>query len=272
MINRTRAVLTSSLAMGVAILSLCAVAPSAYAALSDCPARSACLWTAENYNGEISIVSGYSNYTDLKPAVHDNARSAASMTKNARMCIFDWRNGDRVTIGSLAPGQRVPKLLEGVGRAGPDAMGACAKASGAGIKAPQCVTGHYFEQYISSIAEGDSYVRVTWQPTLCQEGGTRKGDTPMLQEVGAGRILGIGVDFKAPHRTGSSVTYVGEVRQCISFGVGYSGVSFSGSGCYTIADVTLRAEVFGSSIRYTTSVRRVAEWVDRQLSWTPDMK
>jgi hypothetical protein len=276
MMNRKRAVLASLIAVGVAIVSLQAVGPSAYAALGDCPPRSACLWTGPNYTGEIAVVSGYANYKDLPPGVHDNARSAASTTRSTRMCVFDWRNGVRVTTDSLAPGQKVPNLLGGVGLTGPDAMGACPKASG---KPPECIADARFDQYLSSVNGGrqlsseHSYVRVTWQPTFCQRGGRWiTGDAPVLQALGAGSVLGVGVNFQAPRPSDSSVTYVGDVRHCIPLGAGYQGLSFTGAGCYTAAEVTLRAEVVGTSIRFATSLSPVNDTFLGRMAWTPDMK
>jgi hypothetical protein len=81
-------------------------------------------------------------------------------------------------------GQRVPNLLDGVGLAGPDGMGARPKAIGPGGKAPQCVADARFDQYISSITSAHSYVRVTWQPMFCQQGGRwTTGETPALQAM-----------------------------------------------------------------------------------------
>ena len=118
-----------ALAAAALIASSAAIATPAQAAPNRCPAQSLCLWNGPNYTGDISVHSGFVAYSHVTAAVHDNARSALSTTKNTRMCIIDWRNGTKVVTGSLRPGQKIPNLLGGVGLAGPDAAGKCAANS-----------------------------------------------------------------------------------------------------------------------------------------------
>ena len=49
-------------------------------------------------------------------------------------------------------------------------------------------------------------------------------------------MLGYGLNLEAPARSGTGVTYRGQLRACLPIGAGYAGLAYTGTLCNTLAD------------------------------------
>lgn len=125
--------------------------------------------------------------------------------------------------------------------------------------APTCVTGSYLTKYISVRLVGrpdHSFTRFTWQSRFCRQGNDWQpsGEPPKMESLSAGSLGGVGIDLQSPRYGPNYIEYRGRVRQCTPLGAGYQGISYTGFPCYTAGNVTIRAEVRGNSVRYSTNV------------------
>ena len=117
---------------------------------------------------------------------------------------------------------------------------AAAPATADAARQPVCIQAPKVTKYLSNrnpLGPDHSWARLTWSPELCPNGsGWRVFSDPVLTETGAGSAAGYGINLEAPSRTGSGVTYRGQLRACIPFGAGYAGIAYTGSLCNTLAN------------------------------------
>jgi len=140
--------------------------------------------------------------------------------------------------------------------------------------APPCATGTFQRRYLSSkrpLRKDLSWVRMTWQPRLCLEDGRYTTDSdPVLTQMGPASLVGVGLDLDAPRRLAGGVEYDGRLRQCLPISAGYKGISFGGTGCFTVGSAKIRATVVAGRVRYGFTSRhyRFSGLEYRSLLWT----
>ena len=105
---------------------------------------------------------------------------------------------------------------------------------------PVCVQAPKVTKFLSvenPFGPDHSFAKLTWSPELCPNGsGWRVFSDPVLTETGAGSVLGYGLNLEAPARSGSGVTYRGQLRACLPLAAGYAGLAYTGTLCNTLAD------------------------------------
>ena len=140
-----------------------------------------------------------------------------------------------------------------------------------------CVTASYVTKYISTrprFRVDHSYARFTWQPRFCRQGSIwQVNGEPSIQGLGAGELLGVGLNLQAPEVGNNWIEYRGQVRSCLPLGAGYKGLSYTGVACYTAANVAIRATIVGGTTTYKFSVETTKpgkvdfgtsfQWTDR---------
>jgi hypothetical protein len=103
-----------------------------------------------------------------------------------------------------------------------------------------------------------SILRLSWQPDLCKDqAGRYDVEEPTLEVIGSGTVDGVGLSLRAPEHTRRGVTYRGDVRECIPLGAGYKGISFSGTGCRTVARATITVTKEGRGVRVIYEAKRL---------------
>jgi hypothetical protein len=110
-----------------------------------------------------------------------------------------------------------------------------------------CVKGGFSTRYLSEVRNNQpdhSYAKLTWEPRMClQTDGWRLVQTPELKAMPAGGTLGIGVEFEGVRHNGPRASYHGQIVQCLPFSIGYKGIGFTGSGCFSKGTVDISATV-----------------------------
>ena len=91
---------------------------------------------------------------------------------------------------------------------------------------PVCIQAPKVTKFLSvenPFGPDHSFAKLTWSPELCPNGsGWRVFSDPVLTETGAGSVLGYGLNLEAPARSGTGVTYRGQLRACLPIGAGYA--------------------------------------------------
>jgi hypothetical protein len=144
--------------------------------------------------------------------------------------------------------------------------------------AKACIDGPRQTRYIShkvSFSPDASYVRVTWEPRFCRQGGEwtlAANSTPSVQSIGPADLSGIAFEVQAPHFIKNGVQYTAHVRKCTPLSISVQGIGTSGSGCYTAGVAKFSARVVGKGrVRYGYTLDTTG-WVKKlgggKLVWT----
>jgi hypothetical protein len=149
---------------------------------------------------------------------------------------------------------------------------AAAPASADAAPSQVCIPAPKQTKYLSTlnpIGLDHSWAKLTWSPEVCPNGaGWRFFGDPVLTETGAGSAAGVGINLEAPSRTGSSVSYRGQVRGCLPVGAGYGGISYTGKLCNTLAngEFSVRIDPRGNVSYQFPNLRRTG--LSFPLTWT----
>lgn len=101
--NKT-AVAVTTVGMGIAGIAL---APSAFAAYTDCPSGYVCVWNDNNFSPQNTMVKSTvaSGHWNLPSGPQDEVSSWYNRTAS-RKCLLDYWNGTTYTLGYLNAGAR----------------------------------------------------------------------------------------------------------------------------------------------------------------------
>jgi hypothetical protein len=121
----------------------------------------------------------------------------------------------------------------------------------------KCVRGPYIKRWLSNEGarlrtQEHSYTRLTWQARMCREpDGWVLETQPTLSSMGAGKLIGIGIDLDAVEIKGRTAHFHGGVKQCIAGSIGYVGISLEGTGCFSVGSVDISATATSRGITYS---------------------
>jgi hypothetical protein len=143
-------------------------------------------------------------------------------------------------------------------------------------KTKGCVRGAHQTRFITAdraLAPDHSYIRVTWQPRFCVNSGEWvTSNAPSVSLLGPGTINGLSLDLDAARSYANGVEYRGHVRQCVPLSVSKGPAGTSGSGCYTVGNVTFNATVVGDKVAYSWKISTARtpklDGLIRKLKWT----
>ena len=123
--RRSKAGLALVLTAAAVLVPAAVMAAPAQALPDDCPTSYVCFWKSPTAVGIWDWkASGFINYQDLPPSIHDQVGSVVSKNTSRTMCLREWVNGVKQTVLTIHPGEKY-YYLQGTAARTADAIDWC---------------------------------------------------------------------------------------------------------------------------------------------------